>query len=160
MDKDEKLDRINRWMMLAANIGVLIGILFLIFELRQNTVASRLNSSKTFQDNFSEMGYFIAENPEFADLLERGRQGEDLNGVDKLRITVFYNNVLRTWQDAHLQVLTGTLDDKIWQGSRRRLAAVMTEDKGLYKHWQANQSEFSPAFNRMIKDALEDLAKK
>ncbi len=36
-----KLDRINRWLTLAANIGVVIGLLILIIELRQNASLTR-----------------------------------------------------------------------------------------------------------------------
>ena len=32
-------DRLNRWLALAANIGVLVGIVFLAVEIRQNTIA-------------------------------------------------------------------------------------------------------------------------
>ena len=33
------MDRLNQWMTLAANVGVLIGIIFLAYEIRQNTDA-------------------------------------------------------------------------------------------------------------------------
>jgi len=55
MDNETKLDQINRWMMLAANVGVLLGILFLVFELRQNTIASHAEAASNYQDSFSEI---------------------------------------------------------------------------------------------------------
>lgn len=156
MKTDTKLDRINRWMMLAANIGVLVGILFLIFELRQNTVASRQQAASNFQDSFSEIEFFIAQNPEFAELLEAGRSGEEISGSNKLRLTTFYGNVLRTWQNAHFQYLAGTLNREIWNGSQSRLAVVLNEDRGLIDHWRENQSHFSPAFNEMVSTIVEN----
>jgi len=108
VDTDTKLDRINRWMMLVANIGVLIGILFLVFELRQNTVASRLEAASNFQDTFSEIEFFIAQNPEFAELLDAGRNGRPVSDVDNFRLHVFYVNVLRTWKTAHLPLESGS----------------------------------------------------
>lgn len=35
-------DRVNRWLSLAANIGVVLGLFILIIEVRQNTTLSRL----------------------------------------------------------------------------------------------------------------------
>ncbi len=144
------LDRLNKWMTLTANVGVLTGIFFLAFELRQNTAASRMEAATIFQDSFSEIEFFIAQSPEFADLLEAGRNGDAINGADKLRLTVFYGNVLRTWQNAHLQYLSGALHEDIWRGSRARLSVVLQQDRGLIDHWRANQSQFSPAFNKLI----------
>lgn len=150
------IDQLNRWMTLVANIAVFAGILFLAFELRQNTVASRLEAASNFQDNFSEMGFFIAQNPEFADLLIKGREGENVAVAAQLRLTVFYGNVLRTWQNAYVQYLSGALGEDIWEGSKARLAVVLKEDRGLVGHWQTSKSQFSPAFNKMITSVLAE----
>ena len=150
MKTEEKFERINGWVTLAANIGVLIGILFLIFELQQNTVASRLEAASNFQDSFSEIEFLIAADPEFAALLVKGRNGEAVGDVEQLRLIAFYGNVLRTWQNTHLQYLSGALDEDLWRGSQVRLAVVIKDDRGLFEHWQRSQDQFSPAFNRMI----------
>lgn len=152
------IDRLNRWMILAANIGVLAGIVFLGFELRQNTVITRLEAANKFQNSFSEIEFFIAQNPEFAALLVKGREGEDLSGAAQFRLTVFYGNVLRTWQNVHLQFLSGTLDKDIWEGSRARFKQVLDEDRGLHVHWRGNKSHFSPAFNELVASIAEPAA--
>ncbi|QLC22973.1 hypothetical protein HFP51_12725 [Parasphingopyxis sp. CP4] len=156
MDKDSIVDGVNRWILLAANIGVIAGIFFLAFELRQNTVATRMEAASNFQNSFSEIEFFIAQNPEFAELLRAGRDGEELTGAAALRLTTFYGNVLRTWQNAHLQFLAGALDEDVWLGSRTRFATVLNEDRGLATHWRNNQSQFSPAFNDMVSSLLRD----
>lgn len=156
MDKNQVLDRANRWLALCANIGVLTGILFLAYELRQNTVATQMEAASNFQDSFSEIEFFISRNPEFAELLEAGRRGEEMSGVSAFRLSVFYGNVLRTWQNAHLQYVAGTLDEGVWLGSRARLAAVLVQDRGLAVHWQNNEDHFNPAFNEMISSLLRE----
>jgi len=156
VDKSEVLDRVNRWLVLFANIGVLTGILFLAYELRQNTVATQMEAASNFQDSFSEIEFFISRNPEFAELLDAGRRGEELPDVSAMRLSVFYGNVLRTWQNAHLQYLAGTLDEGVWLGSRARLATVLEQDRGLVVHWQNNKDHFSPAYNEMISSLLKD----
>ncbi len=67
---------------MAANIGVLAGIIFLAYELQQNTVATRLEAASNFNASFSEIELFIAGNPEFAELLGRGRDGGETSAVD------------------------------------------------------------------------------
>ena len=144
------LDRLNRWMTLAANIGVLAGIIFFAFELRQNTTTSRLQAASEFQGSFSEIEFFIAQSPEFAELLVKGRTGAEVNGADQLRLTVFYGNVLRTWQNTYFLYRSKALDKNIWQGSQTRLTQILKEDRGLLTHWRNNKSQFSSDFNEMI----------
>ena len=38
-------DRLNRWLSLGANVGVLVGIIFLAAEIRQNSNLARLQFS-------------------------------------------------------------------------------------------------------------------
>jgi hypothetical protein len=99
------LDSTNRWLTLVANIGVLAGLIFLANELQQNTVATRLEAASNFNASFSEIELFIAGNPEFAELLTRGRIGEEITGADQLRLMVFYNQVLRQYNPAFNAVL-------------------------------------------------------
>jgi len=119
-------------------------------------VTLQLEAASNFQDSFSEIEFFIAQNPEFAELLEAGRNGDEIVGADKFRLTVFYGNVLRTWQNAHFQYLAGTLNRELWNGSRSRLAEVLKEDRGLAEHWRENQPQFSPAFNAMVSSIIEN----
>ena len=44
------LDRLNKWLTLVANFGVLVGIIFLILELSQNTQALRANAIQNSTD--------------------------------------------------------------------------------------------------------------
>ena len=77
-----KLDSANRWLTLTANIGVLAGIIFLAYELQQNTVATQLEAASNFQNSFSEVEMLIAGDPEFAELLIKGRDGRDVSTAD------------------------------------------------------------------------------
>ena len=157
MKTDNKLDWVNRWITLAANIGVLLGIIFLIVELRQNTTATRLQASSNFQDSFSNIEFFITQNAEFAALLDKGRKAEAIDrSVDQMRLDVFYGNVLRTWQNAHTQYQSGALDEDIWRGSQARLTEVLKADRGLFDYWQTNQTHFGLTFNAMIASITDD----
>lgn len=42
MEKQKRLERINRWLSLLANLGVVLGLVILIFEVRQNASLTRL----------------------------------------------------------------------------------------------------------------------
>jgi len=144
------LDSTNRWLTLVTNIGVMAGIIFLAVELQQNTVATQLSAAGSFQDRFSAVELFIAGNPEFSELLDKGRAGADVSRPEQLRLMVFYGTVLRQWQINHLQYLSGALDEDVWLGSRNYMAQILDEDIGLFNRWQTGKSHFSPRFNEVI----------
>lgn len=150
-------DRLSRWLTLGANIGVLAGIIFLGFEFRQNTVATELEAASNFQSNFSEIELFIAGNPEFAELLTKGRESEALTETDQLRLSVFYGNVLFSWQVTHFQHLSGALDTDIWTGNRVKWSRIISNDRGLFTYWQMNKLEFSPVFNELMTSITVDI---
>ena len=150
------LDSTNRWLTLAANIGVMAGIIFLAFELQQNTVATQLEAAGRYQASFSEIELFIAGSPEFAELLRRGREGEELSGADQLRLLVFYRTVLRQWQFNHFQYLSDALNEETWQANRALMAQTFGGDRGLFNHWQMNKLQFSPAFNELVESMTDE----
>ena len=145
-----KLDSINRWLTLIANLGVMAGIIFLAVELQQNTVATELSTASSFQDRFSAIELFIAGNPEFSELLDKGRTGAEVSRPEQLRLMVFYGTVLRQWQINHLQYLSGALDEDVWLGSKDYMAKILNEDVGLLNRWQSGKSHFSPKFNELV----------
>jgi hypothetical protein len=144
------LDTINRWLTLAANIGVMAGIIFLAVELQQNTVATQLTAVGSSQGRFSEIELFIAGNPEFSELLDKGRTGADISEPERLRLEVFYGTVLRHWQFDHLQYLSGALNEEVWLGTREYIAQILDADVGLFDRWRNGKSQYSPRFNELI----------
>ena len=152
------LDSMNRWLTLAANVGVLAGIIFLAYELQQNTVATRVEAASNFNSSFSEIELFIAGNPEFAELLTKGREGTEINGSDQLRLWVFYNQVLRQWQFTHFQYVSEVFDEDNWQGQRAFMLEVLSGDAGLLDHWRQHKNQYSPAFNSVVDSIVNEFA--
>ena len=151
------LDSTNRWLTLVANIGVLAGIIFLAYELQQNTVATQLEAASNFNASFSEIELFIAGNPEFAELLSRGREGEEITGADQLRLVVFYNQILRQWQFTHFQYTSDAMDEDNWQAQRAFMAEIIRGDLGLLSHWRTFRRQYNSAFNSVLESISDEL---
>ena len=58
--------KLNEWLGLCANIAVLIGIVFLVFELRANTASNRIALSTEFSSNWVAINGDVATNPSLA----------------------------------------------------------------------------------------------
>jgi hypothetical protein len=145
------LDKANKWLSVIANLGVVVGIVFLAYELRQNTLSTDLEVASNFQSSFTEIEMLIAGDSEFSEILVKGRSGLELTDQERLRLAVFYTNVLRHWQNVHYQYFTNALDEHMWLGQREYFTLVLSEDLGLREHWKATQSHYSPRFNVLMK---------
>jgi hypothetical protein len=92
----------------------------------------------------------VAGNPEFADLLVKGVQGDDVTATEQFRLNAFYTNVLRQWQFIHFQYLTDTINEEMWLGELAFLNDIIGLDAGLFSHWQSNKRRYSPRFNELM----------
>ena len=149
-----KLENADKWLSVIANLGVIVGIVFLAYELRQNTLATDLEVASNFQSSFSEIEMLISGNPEFSEILMKGRNDLELTDHERFRLANFYGNVLRHWQNVHYQYFTDGLDEEIWLGQKEYFTLVLSEDTGLVDHWRGSQRHYSPRFNSLVESMI------
>ena len=101
------LDRLNRWLTLLANFGVVAGIIFLAVEVRQNQVLLEQNNQNILRDQeleilnathlevqqFNDLRAQIYLSKEVSELWLNGRSGEFDNDVEEYR----YNQLCSAW---------------------------------------------------------------
>jgi hypothetical protein len=106
-------DRINSWLALAANAGVIAGIVFLAIELRQN------NELLTLEANYAQINMErgrrsrIIENEGFADLIDREKSGKELTSVENMRLRLHWLDVIDTWEWQFRENRAGRLEDEV-----------------------------------------------
>jgi hypothetical protein len=80
------VEKLNHWLMLAANIGVIGGIVFLAYEIRQNTSQMRTESSYAITEIVNVQNANRYTDPELTDLILRGNEDfHSLNPNEKSR---------------------------------------------------------------------------
>ena len=83
--------------MLAANLGVLSGILFLAFEIRQNTSQMRTESSYAITEIVNSQNANIYSDSELADVFLRGNENfQSLSPNEKFRYSAYRFSLLNT----------------------------------------------------------------
>ena len=76
------MDRINKWLSLMANLGVLVGVFVVAYELRQNTLAMEANSRQEFAAQ--DLAWIAATlDPSIvAVAVKKHRAGEELSDLE------------------------------------------------------------------------------
>ena len=98
-----KIDRINSTLALTANIGILIGLFFVILELRQNQDTLDASIQLSLSSGYQEIASRPVENRQFAAVLVKAFGNlDDLDMVDKVQ--------LMNWNQEQLTLLYATYE--------------------------------------------------
>ena len=96
-----------------ANIGVIAGIVFLGFELRQNNELLQSQARSNLDQNRVAMQQNLIENAGgIADLVFKARAGETLSGAEGWRLVVRRNSMLLSFQSMYREIQTGPLEER------------------------------------------------
>ena len=150
-------DRLNRWMTLAANLGVLAGIFLLLVELQQNTESAELQAAQSYVALSHELDFRLVDDPSLIALLltspaERTRE-------EMLRRDRWDFGALRTWENGYYLHSRGVLDDELWSGQEVFMGDMLRRDDELRDYYQTNRKYFSESFiaylDRLLKAKVE-----
>ena len=76
---------------ILANVGVVIGLVFLTLEIRQNTAQMRAQGAYSIYQSVEALNQAVYLDEEFADLLHRGEKSfNDLDPVEQSRLATFF----------------------------------------------------------------------
>lgn len=111
-------DRFNRWASLSANIGVLIGLIFLVVELKQANDLALASAYRSRGDEIQLALQEIALSSELAEILVKVRtQGVNtLTDVEFTRYRSWIQAGLFRMQNQFNDYELGFLDDESYQG--------------------------------------------
>jgi hypothetical protein len=145
--------KLKEYALIAEIVGgfaVIIGLVFVGLELRQNTIAQRVTATQTLVENYSNAADFFVRDTESACIHVRGNKGlENLTGVERIRYSIGTFNVLRAVEQLHFYSLEGMVDQRIWRGFQRQLDEVMRYP-GVMQYWQLRRDWFSDEFQEFI----------
>lgn len=83
------MEKISQWLSVGANLGVLIGIVFLILEIRTNTDSNIIGMQQTNSGNLVELNIAMAS-PEFSEVIYKARTGEELTNIENEQMTYIF----------------------------------------------------------------------
>lgn len=69
-----KTKKVNKWITLIANLGVVGGLVFVGLEIQQNTTQIRADASYSINEALSNLNSAIYNDPIFADIVVRGEE--------------------------------------------------------------------------------------
>ena len=85
-----KTKKIKLWITLIANLGVVGGLIFVGFEVQQNTTQIRAEASYSINEALSNLNSAIYNDPVFADIVVRGdKKFSSLNPTERRQFNAY-----------------------------------------------------------------------
>ncbi len=102
-----RLDRLNRWLTLGANLGVLLGLVILIVEVRQNAALTRASMEQQKNALLAEIELNIVK-PELSDVWVKSvREPENLTDAELRTMDGILVALMLQWEQRFLMADAG-----------------------------------------------------
>ncbi len=142
---------------ILANAGVIAGILFLVFELRQNNDLLRSEARSNLDANRVSMQQNIVEDSGgIAELMYRARMGEQLTGLEDWRLGVRRSMVLFSFESMYQEVRTGPLVES--DIPLRQWAGSFSSDPGMRAVWGQVKNDMDSNFVQFVDQRVLPMA--
>jgi hypothetical protein len=131
--------------------AVVVSLIYLSFQVRQNTRALRASSTDTAVASLRDWMRPLIDDADTARLFRTGVEGEwvDFSPDDRARFLHLLFGYLKTFENFHYQYLQGTLEQEVWEGWYNILSAYVVSP-GVQAYWQMRRNAFSPRFRELV----------
>lgn len=131
-------------------LGVIVTLIYLAREIRQNTTATRLSTSQSVAAAAREWNEPLLLDAELAWTFQQGTEDPSrLSAKERARFIELCFSLLRMFEDIHYQYNNGALDPEVWRGYEK-LYAAYAKAPGFQEYWQARRETFRPEFQAYI----------
>lgn len=137
---------------ILANVGVLVGIVFLLLELQQkNEQLSAQSRFNYYQNRISEYR-LIAENGELVEIMQRANAGEELSPFERARVTNRMNALITGWEYEFGEMERGRLLEEEFNVAAKR--QVYRSLPALEQIWVQYRSTAPPRFTEFMEQTI------
>ena len=137
---------LTQWLTLAANGGVLVGLVLVLLQLQQNRDLMRARVRHDLAQGIVELLAAVASNPQLAGVLRRGALGEPLTADERFQFEFRTNALFRYWEDVHYQYRHGLYDQVEYASQKAAFKATLASNVGLVAYWRQVRPLYSPRF--------------
>jgi hypothetical protein len=143
-------------------IGVVLSLVYLAIQIRQNTRQLEQNTrsvrSSSFHAAANAAGAYIspiAQDEGLAEILDRGLRGESLTDTQLTRFDALLSRLFGAYEDLFYQHRESLVEPELWESRARNLARYIRQPGGR-DYWKRRGGMYAESFRRYVDDQLQD----
>ena len=137
-----------------ASIGVIAGILLLVFELNQNRDMMRAQTRNEISRGVVELLSSTSTSIELSDAWARARAGEELPPAQAVMLETFSESIFRYWENSHYQYRQGLYDEEEFSTHLETIVRLVQRDAPLMAWWCRSHRDYSIQFAEELNSYL------
>ncbi|MCA9739512.1 MAG: hypothetical protein R3E98_08210 [Gemmatimonadota bacterium] len=139
-------------------IGVIVSLIYVSVQLKQNTKAVRASSYQEISHNSLELLSLIISDPDMADIWGRGLDhgAEALDPVEHFRWHSMLLATFRHWDNLYYQYRNGMLEKELWKSYRFMIRSYLVRP-GFRDWWLQHQDAFSESLQQLMRGWINTL---
>jgi hypothetical protein len=142
------VEKLNGWLSLIANIGVIAGVLFVGFEIQQNTDQMQAEVAQGIMSALREQANPVRESIEISELFYSAiHGGQKLSDAERYQVSQINRGYFRVFEEAYLHHQEGRLEDAYWNALAEQWSIALTNPV-IIQNWKDVSSigGFNPGF--------------
>jgi len=138
----------------AAAVGVVGSLLFVGYQVRQNSAGLRAIAVQAQTAMFQDMSSRLVDDTDMAEIVWQGSLDiENLKDASLMRFEVTINNVLRAGQSVHWQWQRGLFDDQLFTGLTKALENLAALP-GVRAVWDGRRHQYTSSFQTFMSGVM------
>jgi len=139
----------------AAAVILVLSVIYLALQVRQNTHAMRLSNFQAGSANWANVMGMLTNNEEITDIYLRGAATPDaLNEIEQIRFRMFGMQILRLLNESFEQHYEGAMREARWKAIQRSHLDIM-QNPGLQMLWSSRTHWFTDDFQLYMNNIIE-----
>jgi hypothetical protein len=135
---------------LVGGVAVVVTLIYLALQIRQNTRAVRLSTSHAVAEDVRNMFALMAEQTELTEAIHKGSSDPgSINGAEKMRYWGFNGYFMYAFENAYVQLTEDALDPRRWSGMKRMMIDY-TSVPGFREYWPSRKHWYSEEFQHFM----------
>ncbi len=144
------LDQIANVAEISAAALVIVTLIYVGIQIKQNTDTLKANTAHNTAEDFSALYLILAERGEVANIFLRGAQDfEALESVERLRFYAYFHKFFRTFENAYYQFTRGALEAEPFEGIIQQFV-LLTSLPGVQTYWQDRKNWYNKTFQAYV----------
>lgn len=152
------MDAINKWLVLVANFGVVVGIGFLAYETRLNTDALRAANTAQMTSGWNEITVEVAMSEDMVSLIdEANREGLSASANALGRTAYLASSMFKNTEFVYTQWLAGNIDDDVWIGMEQGNRLYFETQPYFMIQWGFQRRQQAPSHRNYIDQMIREI---
>lgn len=141
-------------------LGVILSLVYLATQIRQNTQSVRMSSHHGMAQEFNHLSLALVQDPEVVDLVSRGVvDPASLSDAERDRFYGYISTLFRVWEELFQLDRKGLADPELWQARQRGMRRWLGLP-GVQSWWHnafPGPEMFVDSFRALVEEELKRL---